>query len=721
MFKKSLTLIGSIALCSAMYANDFNSLDDTVISSSKLTDDVLKMPSRVTIINQETIKGQLNVVNSVSELLYKLVPGFNTARNNLTAQGENFRGRKALYLIDGIPQNTPLFAGGRISETIDASQIERIEIIHGPSLAQGMGALGGTINIITKKSNNDDTVQNISLGLKLSGFKSEGLSYDLGYDIDMGLGDDLRLNAGFNYKMRGLNHDSSGNPIGLELVQGDLADSKGYDVFLKTSYAISDEQNLKVMFNNFNVAGNGEYSNKDGNRKDEKYTQAIKKPLPIGQAAENKVLNASIDYSHSGLFDGDLKTQAFYQDFSAIYGIYAGMWYFDPKAPAQDIVPEQTDLVSNKYGLKINYIKPLSDMIKIGTGVEYSVDETAQKLVRTKAYYTPPMTYQDLSPYLLANVELGGTTINTGMRYTSANLNINDFTTITTKNWKKKGQGLEANVPGVDIKGGNPSYSKLLFNVGATHQTDSFRAYGSYNQGFGIGEVGRVLRGLKKSVDLNNFLDISPIVTNNYEVGADYFINDSSSVGAEYFISSSDFGQGLKYIAEEDLYRPERTKTNVSGFNLKADLDFDSYQVGGSYSHITSKKDHEVKDENGQVTKTIQLDLEARGNSVSTPNKLNLFAQGSVGENLFVRLQSQTLLGKTLELKPDVSKKFMGYTTIDALGSYQLSESSQISFGIANLLNENYGTWYSQIGQKKDKMYLAGEGRSFKISYKMAF
>ena len=102
------------------------------------------------------------------------MPGFNNTRNRLTSFGENFRGREILYLIDGVPQSNPLRAGGRSSETIDLSQVAKIEIIHGPSLAQGMGAVGATINLITKKSSQEGIKHEAILGFKASGFKTEG-------------------------------------------------------------------------------------------------------------------------------------------------------------------------------------------------------------------------------------------------------------------------------------------------------------------------------------------------------------------------------------------------------------------------------------------------------------------------------------------------------------------------------------------------------------------
>ena len=70
MDKKLLSL--TTALCcftSSVSADNIAVLENTVVQSSKLEQDIRKMPSRVTIINQEQIENQMSVVGSVSELL----------------------------------------------------------------------------------------------------------------------------------------------------------------------------------------------------------------------------------------------------------------------------------------------------------------------------------------------------------------------------------------------------------------------------------------------------------------------------------------------------------------------------------------------------------------------------------------------------------------------------------------------------------------------------
>src|SRR3546814_4349645 len=74
----------------------------------------------------------------------------------MSSFGESLRGRQPLYMVDGVPQSTPLRDGSRDAHTVDPAMIERIEVIHCANALQGLGASGGIINIITKRAPRED-------------------------------------------------------------------------------------------------------------------------------------------------------------------------------------------------------------------------------------------------------------------------------------------------------------------------------------------------------------------------------------------------------------------------------------------------------------------------------------------------------------------------------------------------------------------------------------
>src|SRR3546814_8321324 len=97
--------------------------------------------------------------NSVAEILAKQ-PGIQLYSNGgpQTQTGVMLRGnepRHTLVLIDGIRVNS-LISGATNWNAIDPAMIERIEVIRGAaSSLYGSDAIGGVVNIVTKKTGED--------------------------------------------------------------------------------------------------------------------------------------------------------------------------------------------------------------------------------------------------------------------------------------------------------------------------------------------------------------------------------------------------------------------------------------------------------------------------------------------------------------------------------------------------------------------------------------
>ena len=102
-------------------------------STSRTPDSDAALPNTITVITAEDLRQQLTFTNDLSVVLANLVPAFAPGRQKLTSFGESLRGRQPLYLVDGVPQSTPLRDGSRDAHTIDPAFIERVEIIRGPS------------------------------------------------------------------------------------------------------------------------------------------------------------------------------------------------------------------------------------------------------------------------------------------------------------------------------------------------------------------------------------------------------------------------------------------------------------------------------------------------------------------------------------------------------------------------------------------------------------
>ena len=135
---------------------------DTIVRAAAAPTTAERIPAGVTIITRQQI--QERGYQSVAEALFT-VPGVNLAptgglgqQTSLFTRGTN--SNHTLVLIDGIPVNDPSTPAGAFDFGQDLlGDTERIEIIRGPfSSLYGSGALGGAINLVTRRAPADREV-----------------------------------------------------------------------------------------------------------------------------------------------------------------------------------------------------------------------------------------------------------------------------------------------------------------------------------------------------------------------------------------------------------------------------------------------------------------------------------------------------------------------------------------------------------------------------------
>ena len=135
-------------------------LEPVVVSASRIEQLLKDAPTHVTIITREDI--EQSTARTLDDLL-RQIPGFSLFRRSSslvthpTAQGVSLRGigpsgvSRTLVLLDGIPLNDP-FGGWVYWSKVPLEGIERIEVVRGGgSGLYGYYALGGIINIITRR------------------------------------------------------------------------------------------------------------------------------------------------------------------------------------------------------------------------------------------------------------------------------------------------------------------------------------------------------------------------------------------------------------------------------------------------------------------------------------------------------------------------------------------------------------------------------------------
>lgn len=155
-FLVPMVLLSAMALHAQSRMQDSTmQIKEVVISTTRIPEIRSNSASTVTIINHQQIVEMSKIAPDMSKILGLLTPGMALSSNTTSSRSQTLRGRSVLVLIDGIPQSTPLRATDRDIRTIDPAAVDHIEIVKGSTALYGNGAIGGVINIITKKSQTD--------------------------------------------------------------------------------------------------------------------------------------------------------------------------------------------------------------------------------------------------------------------------------------------------------------------------------------------------------------------------------------------------------------------------------------------------------------------------------------------------------------------------------------------------------------------------------------
>ncbi len=150
-------------------------LDEVVVTGTRNAVDVRHLSQTVSVVNRNKIEQSLQP--SLLPVLTENVPGlFTTARGIMgygvsggAAGGISIRGlsggtARMMVLIDGHPQYAGIF-GHPISDAYQSLLADKIEVLRGPaSVLYGSNAMGGVVNIMTRKMHKDGVQTNLHAG-----------------------------------------------------------------------------------------------------------------------------------------------------------------------------------------------------------------------------------------------------------------------------------------------------------------------------------------------------------------------------------------------------------------------------------------------------------------------------------------------------------------------------------------------------------------------------
>ena len=673
-------------------------LKEVIVSASRRAESLAQTPSSVTVLTAKEIATQSVISPNIANILSYSVPGLGTSTNQTGNSGQTLRGRNVLVLIDGIPQSTPLRAGGRDIRSIDPSVIERVEVIKGATAIYGNGAEGGLINYITKKAN---------AGKQFGGYSQIGLTGNLEGDSTIG----YRATQQFYGKVKkfdyivsgmfektGVYRDAEGLVISPEY---GLGETKSYNGFAKVGYDISSKQRLELMYNYFSSRQDSRYNTKAG---------VYGESPAIGVAGNRPGVdegtrfnhNSTLQYTTQQVFGNtDLTANLYYQDFYTIYSNAASFYGGG-----------QSAITSTKKGARLNLntpfrITPLVPM-QVNYGLDLMNDQTAQNLVDGRAW-VPKMNMINFAPYFQASASLfTDLTLKAGMRAENINIDVNDFSTLATG----------ANGAGsIAVKGGRLNYNAFVFNAGARYSKFKlFNPFISYAQSFSVFELGRVLRAATSNTLAQ--LETKPIIVNNYEGGFSSTLG-KLNLSAAYYYSTSKLGANLLEV--DGKYISQRIPERVYGFEVQADYQLlKDLAIGGNYAKVEGKGD---VDNDGEFDGPTDVYLNT---TRIPPSKTTGYVKYSGVKNLTVDLNWMRI-GSRDRFKTNSSGKYLigegpvkDFNLFNLAATYQASSALRVNLGMENLLNKNY---YPSISQFYGSgiNYVRGNGRRFNLSAGYSF
>nr|WP_314288814.1 TonB-dependent receptor [uncultured Capnocytophaga sp.] len=679
---------------------DTVSLEEVVITANRIKEKKTDAVANVTIIDQKKLQQFIKIAPDMSHLIGMIEPAMSLSTNTTNNRYQNLRGRSILVLIDGIPQSTPLRATDRDIRSIDPAAVERIEIVKGATSIYGNGAIGGIMNIVTKKS-----PKNVIFG----GQTTIGASARDSFKENRGFG--YRFNQQFYGNYKGFSYlvDGAMNQTGSAIdgtgeyisPRYGLGDVRTYNGLVKLGYQFDDDNKVEAMYNFYQSLQNtplvasggkylerpriGVYGTKDPEAQDE------------GMRYNH---NAYIKFNSNNIFKRtDLELSAFTQHQYAIFDYRK----HNARSPRWESSSGQATVKGEKYGIRTQLTSKILFSENVFTqllyGADVLIDKTSQPLVDGR-YWMPELTSYNSAPFLQTKTTFFQYyVLKAGLRYDYIDVSVPNYEVLRLRNTD----------PRVYVKGGDLTYNNLSPNVGiAYNQFKYFQPFISYSQGFSIFDLGRTLRATK--ADVLSKINTEPVKTENYEAGAYAELSKYVHLSGSYFYTYSKLGSDLKSVS--GFWVVDRTPQKVYGFEVNADIFPTKWlTLGGSFiSFEGKKKSTEDGDWDGYMSGTSIPAPKATAYIRVTPTEysylqVNYLHTGS-RDRFSPDNQGVYTEGEGIVYPIDLFSLSAGYT---------FNKSFSLALGIENLNDKMYYTPASML-VARDAEYARGNGRYFNLS-----
>jgi vitamin B12 transporter len=309
-------------------AGDADPLAAVVVTATRVPAPLQEVLAPVIVIDRETI--ERSAATDVADLL-RFHAGLDVARNGGPGQPTSvfIRGAESnhtLVLIDGVRIN-PGTIGLPALQNVSPDMVERIEVVKGPrSALWGSDAIGGVINVVTRRGSRDGWVAEAGYG----DYDTRKASVNGGFD--------LGARAALDFGLAWL--DSAGFPT-----RTDDDTDRGYENLNANVQLRADVGPAEVSLQHWRAAGTSEYSDFFLTPVDQDFETATTSAavrLPVAASGTARVSVArmedridqsqSVDFLHTGRdsVDAQVDWQA-----SEAHALGVGAMYFTEDASSE--------------------------------------------------------------------------------------------------------------------------------------------------------------------------------------------------------------------------------------------------------------------------------------------------------------------------------------------------------------------------------------------------
>lgn len=673
-------------------------VEEVLVMGSRLPSELNSMPISVNVIGQEEITKQLAVTQDLQAILAQLVPGLSLSNQATINTYTSLRGRKPVILVDGVPVTSTLNDVSRELSELDPWTIERIEVVRGSSALYGNSAGAGFINYITKRGRPGDT-----------GFFAEGgVSFSLTHAGDSaqpsirvgasGGNDKLDYLAQGYFSESNSYFDANGDRIPPQ--PDGTSDSTFRSFFGKVGGYVGDGR-IEASLSLYEQEQKAQYLLVPGSILNGTPTTTVPGGLEPGEAPRrNESLIANVAYVHPDVWGNEFKAQLYYLDTESVFQFARNRFPLTSQPDGQSMN------VTKKYGVRLDFKRDFSlfglENGELLYGLDFLRDDTEAPLTDGRAFGLPQLL-ESYAGFVQAFARITPRwSVTAGVRHERADLEIGDFQSLFTLR----------NVTGATLE-----YDATPVNLGTVFSlTDRWDVFLGYSQGFEVQQFSFLWRDTPADIDLrNSSTKPKPNLIDSYETGLRFGGDDVRAELALFFVESTN---GVSYVlnpANPTDASVRRAPDRVWGAELSADWQAsERWKLGGSAAWMEGEADN---NDDGSYETPLQ-------NRRIPPAKVTGYVEHDLTEKWFVRLQGvwwdgrnefPASVGLQRFHEGEVTSNFL----VDLLSTYELP-LGRLSFGVNNLLNDDYYTNYSE-GFNRNDTYNKATGATGMIKYEVNF